>query len=838
MRGWHSGRLAFVGVVLSLLCAVLALIPPLGGGPPRASATTLGDARQKLKHLVFIVQENRSFDHYFGTYPGANGIPMDANGVPTVCNPNPLTGTCDKPYLNPLDSNIGGPHTNADAIVDIDGGNMDGFILRAVQEGATEIDVMGYHDRGTIPNYWAYADTFVLQDMLFESVISWSLPAHLYIVSAWSAKCTNPADPMSCTTNIINPGKPKTSAPYYGWTDITYLLYKNGVSWKYYIGSGTQPDCSNGAVRCAPQSQSADNASVWNPLPWFQTVVDNGQTGNVQDVSNFYVDAANGTLPAVSWIIPNDTNSEHPPAKVSAGQAYVTGLVNAIMQGPNWNDTAIFVYWDDWGGFYDHVPPPQVDGNGYGLRVPGLVISPYARHGYIDHQTLSFDAYLKLIEDLFLGGQRLDPQTDGRPDPRPTVRETVPQLGDLLDDFDFSQTPRAPLVLPPWPPAAPTGLTASAVAATSVTLTWVDNATDETGYVVQRKAPGGAYTQVGPTLPPNTTSFVDTSVSPASSYRYRVFAQNQVGPSAPSNEISVTTPEAAPAAPSNLAVSGATTNSLTLTWTDNALNEAGFAIERQDPSTGQWSQIKTVGANVTTYTNTGLSPATSYSYRVRASNSVGYSDYSNVATGTTLTPPPPAPPTNLSVTGATTSSLTLAWTPVGTGISGFTIERLDPTSGAWNQLKQVGKTVTTYTDSGLSPATSYSYRVRAFNAWGTSDPSSVATGTTLPPTPPAAPSNLAVSGATTNSLTLTWTDNSTDESGFNIERLDPSSGTWVLIKTTSRNVTSYTNGRLAPGTTYTYRVYAFNSAGNSAYSNQASGTTLPAAPARVHRAAG
>jgi phospholipase C len=447
MRGWHSGRLAFVGVVLSLLCAVLALIPPLGGGPPRASATTLDDARQKLKHLVFIVQENRSFDHYFGTYPGANGIPMDANGVPTVCNPNPLTGTCDKPYLNPLDSNIGGPHTNADAIVDIDGGNMDGFILRAVQEGATEIDVMGYHDRSTIPNYWAYADNFVLQDMLFESVISWSLPAHLYIVSAWSAKCTNPADPMSCTTNIINPGKPKTSAPYYGWTDITYLLYKNGVSWKYYIGSGTQPDCSNGAVRCAPQAQSADNASVWNPLPWFQTVVDNGQTGNVQDVSNFYVDAANGTLPAVSWIIPSDTNSEHPPAKVSAGQAYVTGLVNAIMQGPSWQDTAICVYWDDWGGFYDHVPPPVVDGNGYGLRVPGLLISPYARHGYIDHQVLSFDAYLKLIEDLFLNGQRLDPATDGRPDPRPTVRENAAQLGDLLDDFDFSQTPRAPLVL-------------------------------------------------------------------------------------------------------------------------------------------------------------------------------------------------------------------------------------------------------------------------------------------------------------------------------------------------------------------------------------------------------
>jgi LysM repeat protein len=119
------------------------------------------------------------------------------------------------------------------------------------------------------------------------------------------------------------------------------------------------------------------------------------------------------------------------------------------MQGPNWDSTAIFLSWDDWGGFYDHVEPPEVDQNGYGLRVPGLVISPYAKQGYIDHQTLSFDAYVKFIEDVFLGGQRIDPETDGRPDPRPTVRENVSQLGDLLGDFDFSQPSRSPVVLSP-----------------------------------------------------------------------------------------------------------------------------------------------------------------------------------------------------------------------------------------------------------------------------------------------------------------------------------------------------------------------------------------------------
>jgi phospholipase C len=129
----------------------------------------------------------------------------------------------------------------------------------------------------------------------------------------------------------------------------------------------------------------------------------------------------------------------------------VTGLIDAVMAGPDWSSTAIFLAWDDWGGFYDHVAPPTVDGNGYGLRVPSIVISPYARAGYIDHQTLSFDAYLKFIEDDFLGGQRIDPATDGRPDSRPDVRENASQLGNLTADFNFSQAPREPVVLSTTP---------------------------------------------------------------------------------------------------------------------------------------------------------------------------------------------------------------------------------------------------------------------------------------------------------------------------------------------------------------------------------------------------
>jgi Phosphoesterase family len=169
-------------------------------------------------------------------------------------------------------------------------------------------------------------------------------------------------------------------------------------------------------------------------------------------LSDYFHAAAGGRLPSVAWIVPSQNDSEHPPASVHQGQAYVTAIINAAMKSPDWKSTAIFLSWDDWGGFYDNVVPPRVDENGYGLRVPAMTISPYARHGYIDHQVLSSDAYLKFIEDDFLGGARLDPRTDGRPDPRPDVREDEKILGNLVRDFDFSQRPRLPVLLPTNPP--------------------------------------------------------------------------------------------------------------------------------------------------------------------------------------------------------------------------------------------------------------------------------------------------------------------------------------------------------------------------------------------------
>ncbi len=463
---------------MGTLATATMVLAACSAAPSTAPGPIIDPNIHKIQHVVVIQQENRSFDSYFGTYPAADGIPMTA-GQPSVCLPASAGQPCVRPFVDHADVNGGGPHSQNNATADIDGGTMDGFVNQALtaKKGCADPnnpacansatpDVMGYHTQSDIPNYWSYAQNFVLQDHMFEPNASWSLPEHLFLISEWSAHCTQHDNPASCTNALQYPGTPPNSrlgstagsatptakGPVYAWTDLTYLLHKNNISWGYYVVAGTEPDCENAAaVSCAPVKQNARTPGIWNPLPYFDTVTADNQQGNIQSVDNFYAAAKAGTLPAVSWVVPSGPVSEHPPGAVSAGQSYVTSLVNAVMSSPDWNSTAIFLSWDDWGGFYDHVTPPSVDQNGYGLRVPGIVISPYARHGYLDHQTLSFDGYDKFIEDDFLGGARLDRATDGRPDPRPDVRENNPALGDLAADFDFSQQPRPPLALPVHP---------------------------------------------------------------------------------------------------------------------------------------------------------------------------------------------------------------------------------------------------------------------------------------------------------------------------------------------------------------------------------------------------
>ncbi len=397
----------------------------------------------QLQHVIIIMQENRSFDSYFGTYPGANGIPMK-NGHPNDCNPDPVSHQCVYSYHDHSETTYGGPHDSLNVVRDINGGKMNGFVKSAwLGRSLNGHEAMAYHDAREIPDYWAFAHDYVLQDAMFSSTTEWSLPAHLYMVSEWSAVCQLIGYPLSCQSadpySLPQPGG-------YAWTDITWLLHRADVSWKYYVFLGQSPDVINpgqdDGVHGIYMPQSATIPSIWNPLPLFADVAEDHQLHNIVDGSGFYADARNGTLPAVSWVVPDYRTSEHPNKSPAVGMKYVSGLVHAVMAGPDWNTTAIFVTWDDFGGLYDHVIPPTVDGYGYGLRVPALVISPWAKHGYIDHQLLSFDAYNKFIEDLFLGGQRLDPRTDGRLDSRPDVRENYSGLGNLLNDFNFPRTSR------------------------------------------------------------------------------------------------------------------------------------------------------------------------------------------------------------------------------------------------------------------------------------------------------------------------------------------------------------------------------------------------------------
>ncbi len=471
--------LATVALIV-VVVAVVAAVPrssaetPVAAPTPRGVTACTPDPLCRIEHVVIIVQENRSFDHYFGTYvpPDAGqtvkGLPRKPNGTFASCIPNPITGRCVRPYHTKSDRNNAGPHGHAASVIDVNGGKMDGFIeaalgarhtFRCIREPRLascdpyvgpkgQPDVMSFRNRSDIPNYWAYADWGVLQDRFFASVDSYSMPAHMFLVSAWSATCRS--GPMSCKGDVTPEGF------RYPWTDITYLLNEAGVSWAYYVGNDTDicpkwPDCASG-------DQGDATPVNWNPLPGFATVRKADQLDHIAPYEDFMAGLPTGDFPAVSWVIPSARVSEHPgKGTMRPGYAYVTKTINAIAQSPAWDDTVILLTWDDWGGLYDHVRPPRVDPLGLGIRVPAIVLGPYAKQGVVQHDVLSFDSYLRFIEDVFLGGSRLDPDTMSRPDSRRTVREEEPALGDLTAAFDFSQPPRdpAPLILSPALPSPP-----------------------------------------------------------------------------------------------------------------------------------------------------------------------------------------------------------------------------------------------------------------------------------------------------------------------------------------------------------------------------------------------
>ena len=424
-----------------------------------------------ITNFIFIIQENHSFDSYFGTYPGANGIPP---GTALAFYPGgPKTVI---PFLASNNPSNDLSHSWVAAQVAYDKGAMDGFVwasysagdnyygqgisaptpdpnlvkfvktrstakktiilgpdepspngfiddedpnltvIRRAEASASAsptpppyaVDTVGYVDGTVIPNYWAYAGAFTLCDAFFSSAGGPSWPNHLYQVAAQSANCVNGNHIGVKHSGVIG---------IYSFESIIELFGAAGISWKYY------------------SAYTPTSEGLWNPLPGFTGYASSegyNITANLAKTAAFFTDITNGTLPQVCWITPSSGNSEHPPQDIPTGMHYVTGLVNAVMQSRYWNQCAIIIAWDDYGGFYDHVPPQQVDACGFGFRVPAIVISPYSQSGVIVHTVYDFTSLLKLVETAYGLGAL-------------TGRDASSNT--MLDCFNFTQSPLPPLIL-------------------------------------------------------------------------------------------------------------------------------------------------------------------------------------------------------------------------------------------------------------------------------------------------------------------------------------------------------------------------------------------------------
>ena len=391
--------------------------------------------------------------------------------------------------------------------------------------------------------------------------------------------------------------------------------------------------------------------------------------------------------------------------------------------------------------------------------------------------------------------------------------------------------------LPPATPTAPSGLTATAASSSQINLKWTDNSSDETGFKVERSSSAtGTFTAIA-TLAAGVTTYNNTSLAASTAYYYRVCATNASGNSGYSNTASATTsapPPVPPTAPTGLSATAASASQINLKWTDASSNETGFKVERSSSATGTFTAIATLAAGVTTYSNTGLTASTTYYYRVCATGAAGNSGYSNTASAATSAPPPvpPTAPTGLSATAASSSQINLKWTDTSSNETGFIVERASTSAGPFTAVATLAAGVTTYNNTGLTASTTYYYRVCATGAAGNSGYSNTASAATQapPPVPPAAPTGLSATAASSSQINLRWTDASSNETGFIVERSSSSAGTYTAIATLAAGVTTYNNTGLTASTTYYYRVCATGAAGNSGYSNTASAATQAPTP--------
>jgi phospholipase C len=413
------------------MIALAALGGVLGACLPAVAQQPRTPDLSQIQHFVFIVKENRTFDSYFGTFE-----PPPYGATAATISTGQVIPLNHEPDVLPRD--LG--HSGGGVFTALDWGRMDDFDISLGCSINGDNLCLSQLYQQDIPNYFSYATNFVLADQMFSSVASASFPNHLYTVGAQSGGAfNNPTDgmkswgcdsPTGTLVQVMNLNGDLTNLyPCFDFQTLADSLQSAGITWTYYAPG---------------QGQSG---YVWNALDAINHIRNGPLWGtNVAPDTQFVTDAA-GTLPAVSWLVTAESNSEHPPNSVCAGENWTVTQLNAIMNGPNWSSTAVFVVWDDFGGFYDHVgPPPSPDEYPYGPRVPMLIISPYAMPGYISHTQYEFSSLLKIVEERF----QLAPLTD---------RDS--SVNDMLDSFNFGQNPSPPLILQTrnCPIAAPSSLT-------------------------------------------------------------------------------------------------------------------------------------------------------------------------------------------------------------------------------------------------------------------------------------------------------------------------------------------------------------------------------------------
>jgi M6 family metalloprotease-like protein len=365
---------------------------------------------------------------------------------------------------------------------------------------------------------------------------------------------------------------------------------------------------------------------------------------------------------------------------------------------------------------------------------------------------------------------------------------------------------------------APTNLVASPISSSQIILSWTDNSNNESGFKIEYKsASEGSWGELV-TVGAGITSYQQTGLAPGSAFIYRVRAYNASGYSTYSNEATAAT--FALPTPANLAAILIAGNEVDLTWTDTATTETGYLIERKSGA-GSWTEIAAAGANSTSYQDLTMAPSMTHLYRVRSYNAIGYSNYSNEASATT--PAVPAGPSNLLAIPVSLTQINLTWSDNSNNEMGFVIERAPGGTGSWTVLATVGASVISYSNTGLPSNTSYSYRLHAYNVKGDSIYSNIATTTTL--TTVIAPTTLTVSARSATEVVLNWRDNSTNETGFYIERMQTSQGIWNVIGSVGANVKTYTDTATAGSTNYSYRVRAYCGLSVSPYSNMVTLTT-------------